>query len=317
MRPTARLSLLLLLPAILVTPGCGERAATGFRVALIAPGPISDDGWNATAYDGLLRIEQSLGATVREVQVKSPSEFEGVFRDFGRSGYALVFAHGFEFCETARQVAPEFPATVFCVTTGTVELANVSSIQFAIEQPAELAGVLAARLSQSGRIGCVGGVEIPPVKSAFAAFERGVQRERPDAQVVIAYVGSWEDVSAARQQSLALLDQGIDLLFHNADAAGLGVINAAEERGVLAIGCNKDQSAVKPDTVVASVVLDVPESFQRLAREVREGSHQGAIRRYDLKSGVVSLAYNPQLAGRIDEATRAAVERVRLELLAE
>lgn len=301
--------------ALLGAGGCGDAQDDGgFRVALVTPGPISDDGWNAIAFEGLERVRDELGATVQQVQAGGPSSFEGVFRDFAASGYDLVIGHGFEFSDTARAVAEDFPEVAFLVTSGAVEAPNVTSIEFAIDEPAFLAGFLAAQLAGGGTIGVVGGVEIPPVKSAFDAFARGAQLGDADAKVSVTWVGSWEDVAAARQQALALLDQGAKILFHNADAAGLGVLHAAEERGVLAIGCNKDQASVKPETVMASVVLDVPEAFRRVAAEVQRGEHRGSIRRFDLKSGVVRLALNPALERFVSTSTResiAALERTR------
>ena len=93
----------------------GQRAArsdTAFKVALLTPGPISDQSWNAGAYRGLLRIRDSLGAQVSHIQTKTPAEFEENFRQYGAAGYNLVFGHGFEFQDAAKRVAPEFPRTV-------------------------------------------------------------------------------------------------------------------------------------------------------------------------------------------------------------
>lgn len=296
--------------------GCSDDASeSAFRVALITPGPISDDGWNAIAYEGLMRLKDEMGAETRHVQVHSPSSFEGTFRDFASGGYDLIIGHGFEFSDTARSLSSEFPEAVFLVTAGNVHEKNVTSVEFAIGEPAELAGILAGHLTTSGRVGAVGGVEIPPVEVAFDAFERGVLHARPDATVSVTYVGSWEDVAGARQQALALMDQGADVLFHDADAAGLGLINAAEERGVLAIGCNKDQSSVKPSTVVSSVTLDVPEAFVRIAAEVIAGTHEGRIERFDLKSGVVGHVFNPGLAARVSDEARADIEAAAARIL--
>ena len=232
-------------------------------------------------------------------------------RSFAGQGFDVVLAHGFEFTEAAMRVGEEFSGCAFVVTSGAATRENVSSIKFVIEEPAYLAGMLAASISPNGRIGVVGGMEIPPVKRAFDAFGDGAREVRKDAEVVVSWLGSWEDVAAARQAALALLDQGADLLFHNADAAGLGVFLAAEERGVLAIGCNKDQAHVRPQTVVASVVLDVPEAFVRVATEVRDGRHVGREHVYDLASGVVDLVYNPRLSSRVSTVARALIGRER------
>ena len=94
-----------------------ESAATGaspsnLKVALLTPGPISDQSWNGGAYNGLLRIKDSLGASISHIQTKTPAEFEENFRQYGAQGYTVVFGHGFEFQDAANRVAPEFPKTI-------------------------------------------------------------------------------------------------------------------------------------------------------------------------------------------------------------
>src|SRR5215467_8172355 len=90
-----------------------------FKVALLTPGPVSDQSWNAGAYLGLLRIRDSLGAAVSNIETKTPAEFEDNFRQYGAQGYSLVFGHGFEYQDAAKRVAPEFPKTVYVTTSGT------------------------------------------------------------------------------------------------------------------------------------------------------------------------------------------------------
>ncbi|MBM3909079.1 MAG: BMP family protein, partial [Gemmatimonadetes bacterium] len=164
-----------------------------FSVALLTPGPISDQSWNGGAYQGLLRIRDSLGARISHIQTKTPAEFEENFRQYGAQGYSLVFGHGFEFQDAAARVGPEFPKTIFVTTGGRRTSANVSAMSFAFEQPSYLAGIVAASVSKSGVIGCVGGTELPPVKSGFEAFVLGVRAVNPGARVVTAYLGNWDD----------------------------------------------------------------------------------------------------------------------------
>lgn len=315
-----RLHLVLLLGALavpVVATSCSrDKGGAAFKVALVTPGPITDDGWNAYANEGLERIRSELGAEVRHVQTRSATEFESTLRYYAKEGFDLVIAHGNEYSDAARKVGAEVPETSFAVTSGNVSAANVASIRFAIEDAARLAGMLAAQLSKSGRIGCIGGVEIPPVKSAFDAFAAGAAAVRPDAKVVVSWVGSWEDVASAYQAAKAQLAQGADVLFHDADAAGLGVFNAAEEAKALAIGCNKDQARVKPNTVVASVVLEIPETFVRIARAVKEGRFEGKEITFRMKDGCVALRYNPLLANRVSEVMRKRIELAEKELIA-
>jgi basic membrane lipoprotein Med (substrate-binding protein (PBP1-ABC) superfamily) len=290
----------------------GER----FKVALLSPGPVSDAGWNALAYEGLLAIRDKLGAEVAQVETKTPAEFEEGFRDFARRGFDLVFGHGFEFQDAAAAVAADFPHTVFITTSGNTVRPNVAPLRFLLEEATYLEGMLAAQLSKSGKAGAVGGMAIPSVKSTILAFEAGAVAARPDFKVVTSYVGNWEDVGAAKEAALALSQQGADFLFHNADAAGLGVFQAAEERNVLAFGSNKNQNDVNPNVVLASAVIDIPRAFLEVAAEVKEGRFVSGIKKMGMKDGVVTLEVNPRLRERIPADAWQKVEATRQKIIA-
>lgn len=282
-------------------------AASAFKVALLTPGPISDAGWNALAYEGLLGIRDQLGAEVAQTQTKTPAEFEAGFRDFARRGYHLVFGHGFEFQDAAAAVSPDFPNTVFITSSGNTVRPNVAPLRFMIEEATYLQGVLAGRMSKTHKVGVVGGIEIPSVKSTVLAFAAGFRSVSPEGQVVVTYVGNWEDVGAAKEAALALIQQGCDFLFHNADAAGLGMFQAAQERQVYALGSNKNQNDIAPDVVIASAVIDVPRAFVEVARQVKAGTFEGKIERFGIQDGVVSLVYNPKLEARIPAETKQLI----------
>ncbi len=291
-------------------------AARPFKVALLSPGPVSDAGWNALAYEGLLAIRDQLGAEVSQTQTKTPAEFEEGFRDFARRGYQLVFGHGFEFQDAAAAVAPDFPGTVFITTSGNTVRKNVAPLRFMLEEATYLEGVLAASMSKTGKAGAVGGIEIPSVKSTVIAFEAGAKSVTPDFTVITSYVGNWEDVGAAKEAALALVQQSCDFLFHNADAAGLGVFQAAQQRQVYAFGANKNQNDVAPDVVIASAVIDIPRGFLQVAREVKDGHFEGKVERMGMKDGVVALELNPRLEPRIPAAAKARVEAARAAIIA-
>jgi basic membrane lipoprotein Med (substrate-binding protein (PBP1-ABC) superfamily) len=288
-----------------------------FRVALLTPGPISDAGWNAGAYEGLLRIRDSLGAEVAHVETKTPAEFEESFRDFARRGYRLVFGHGFEFQDAAARVGADFPNTVFITTSGATVRPNVSPMVFELEQATYLAGMLAGGLTRSGRVGFVGGIRMPPVEGTYLGFAGGVRAVRPQAEALQAYIGNFEDVAAAKENALAQIRRGADVLIHNADAASFGVFQAVRETpGALAIGANKDQNAVAPDVIVASAILDVPHALLLMARDVKEGRFHSGVRFFGIRDGVVDLAYNPALLDRVPPALRTRIAAARDSIVA-
>ena len=282
-----------------------------FKVALLTPGPISDQSWNGGAYQGLMAIRDSLGAQVSHVQTRTPADFEENFREYGARGFHLVFGHGFEFQDAAKRVAPQFPKTVYVTTSGNTSGANIAGILFSFADASYLAGLLAGSTSRSGIVGVIGGTELPPVKESFLAFERGVRSVNPRARVLTAYVGNWDDVSAGKEQALAQIARGADVIFQNADAAGLGVFQAARERrGVHVIGSNSDQNHVAPQVTLGSVVIDLPRAFLEVAREVKSGAFQTRVVTFDARSDVVRLVINPVLRPTIPAATLARIDSV-------
>src|SRR4051812_7393031 len=291
--------------------------APSLRVALLTPGSISDQSWNGGAYQGLLRIRDSLGASVSHIQTKTPAEFEEQFRQYGSQGYDLVFGHGFEFQDAAKRVGPDFPRTIFIVTSGSSVGTNVAGIEFAFADASYLAGMLAGAMTKSNVIGVIGGTELPPVRESFTAFNRGAKAVNPSVSVLTSYIGNWDDVSAGREQALAQIGRGADVIFQNADAAGLGVFRAAREtKKALVVGSNSDQNGVAPEITIASVVIDLPHAFLTVAREVRARTFKPRVIKLGTESDVVTLVINPTFRSRIPPATMHAVDSVRAELAA-
>jgi basic membrane lipoprotein Med (substrate-binding protein (PBP1-ABC) superfamily) len=294
-----------------------DSAATAFRVALLTPGPISDQSWNGGAYQGLLRIRDSLAASISYIQTKTPAEFEEQFRQYGSQGYQLVFGHGFEFQDAAKRVGPDHPRTVYVVTSGSSVGANVAGIEFGFADASYLAGMLAGAMTKSNVIGVIGGTELPPVRESFTAFGRGAKAVNPKISVLTSYIGNWDDVSAGREQALAQIGRNADVIFQNADAAGLGVFRAAREtKKALVVGSNSDQNGVAPEITIASVVIDLPHAFLTVAREVRTGTFKPRVLKLGTESDVVTLVINPAFRARIPASTMRAVDSVRAELAA-
>ena len=298
---------------------CSRENPTGhdktFKVALLTPGPISDQSWNGGAYEGLTRIRDSLGAKISHIQTKTPAEFDENFRQYGAQGYNLVFGHGFEFQDAALRVAPEFPRTIYITTSGTSTAKNVAGMEFAFEEASYLAGMMAGAITKTGVIGIIGGTELPPVRRSFAAFRLGVRATNPKARTIVSYIGNWDDVSAGKEQAVAQITQKADIIFQNADAAGLGVFQAAKEsKGVRVIGSNSNQNDVAPDVTIGSVVIDLPRAFLAVAREVKDGKFTPRVISLGLHDNIVRLVLNPRLVSTIPPQVRAQVDSARAAL---
>ncbi len=288
-----------------------------FRVALLTPGPISDQGWNAGAYQGLLRIQDSLGAKISNVQTKTPAEIEENFRQYGAGKYNLVFGHGFEFQDASLRVAPDFRNTIFVNVSAIKTDSNVAAIEFKFDDGAYLAGIVAGANTKSNVIGVIGGSELPPVVKAFTAFEAGAKSVNPKISVLTSYVGNWDDVSAAKELALAQIARGADMIFQNADNAGFGVFQAARESKTKAIrvfGSNSDQNHIAPEVTLGSVVIDVPHAFLLVAKEVKDKTFKPRVITLGAKEDVIKWVTNPTLAKEISPATQVTIDSVTARL---
>ena len=282
---------------------------SGPRVGLITPGSVSDAAWNSGAWQGLQMIRDSLGLAISHVEARTPSEQAEALRTYAAQGYDLVFAHGFEFQEPAERVSAEYPRTIFIITSGRRAVGNVAPLIFRLEEASYLAGMVAGGLSKSHVLGFVGGIELPPIEAAYQGWVNGARAVDPDVQTRKIYLNSFDDAAAGREAALALIRVGADMFHHNADAAAIGVFQAAKEsRGVFVFGSNDDQTRLAPDRVVGSAVIDLPRAFLAVAQEVKGGTFQPKVEAFGLASGVVRYVPNPALESMVDQTLRSRVQ---------
>lgn len=319
--------------AVAWTASCGGAEAPGsevddatLKVALLTSGPVSDAGWYAGAYEGLQAIADSLGAEVSHQETRTPAEFDEAFIAYGTDGYDLVFAHGFEYQDAAIRAGEQFPDMTIVVSSGGRVSDNVVPLIFRLEEASYLAGMVAAATTESGTLGMVGGVEIPPAKGTFDAFRAGATAVRPDVRVIEAFIGSWNDVAAAKEAAVAQLRAGADVLIHNTDAASFGVFQAVREArasddGIWAMGMNSDQNAVAPELILGSAVIRIPESILATARSYQAGTLSGDPVAASLATGGIEFVFNPELMDAVSteiveqvDSARIAISEDRLDI---
>jgi basic membrane lipoprotein Med (substrate-binding protein (PBP1-ABC) superfamily) len=284
-------------------------AAHQLKVGLLTPGSVNDNGWNAIAYEGLLRIQKELGAQISNQETRTPAEFDEGFRSYGAKGFDLAFGHGFEFQDAALKAGRQYPKTIFITTSGSSVAPNVSPMVFQLEQATYLLGIIAARESKTGKAGLVGGIKLPSIDSTFIAFKAGARSVNPKFEVKEIYTGNFDDLGAARLATLSLINAGCDFIFHQANEAGRGVFQACSERKVRCFGSNKNQNDLAPNVILASAVLDVPSAFVYMAKTVRDHRFQAHVYWLGMHEGIVSLVWNDHLKSTVSPATVAEVEK--------
>ncbi|MCC6802826.1 MAG: BMP family protein [Anaerolineae bacterium] len=274
------------------------------RVAMILPGPINDNDWNTVGYSGLMDAAEALNIEVAYVENVTDADAERVLRDFASRGYQLIFAHSFSFGDAALSVAEDFPDTYFMAGTARELAPNLSTYSNPDYQGAYLAGMLAAGISESGVVGWVGGMPAPNMLANLHAYEAGAAEVNPDAQVLFTFIGSWFDPPKAKEAALAQVEQGADVL----SAQGVGVIDAANEAGVYALGAMTDQNFLGEESVVTSVTWDLGPLVTAVAQEVIDGNWESKNWSFGLIEGSIKLAPYHDLADAVSDDLQALID---------
>jgi basic membrane protein A and related proteins len=283
---------LLLLAVFMLAPVAGPvfnpavQAQEPLKIAMILPGPISDNDWNAGGYNGLQAAAGNLGVEVAYSENVTDADAERVMRDYASRGYGLIFAHSFSYGDATLAVAGDFPETMFMAGTAQNLAPNVGTYDNPDYQGAYLTGMLSAGASKSGTIGWVGGNPAPNMLANYHAWELGAKEVNPEVKVLISWLGSWFDPPKAKEASIAQVEQGADVL----SAQSVGVIDAAVEKQVLAIGAVSDQNHLGPNAVLTSVLWDLGPLVTDAAKSVMAGEWESKAWSYGVKEGSIKLA---------------------------
>ncbi len=297
------------------------------KIALICAGSTSDGGWNQLAKDGLMALKKQLGAEVSVIEKVAQDKAGDEMRDYLADGTDLIIAHGYEFLNPAAEVAKNDTKAHIAVSGADAAKPGIVAIDFDVSQASYQIGMLAASLSKSGKLGFIGGAPIPSVKACYRGFVAGARSVNPKVSVVEAYT-AWDQPEKSKAQAEAFIQQGIDAIYPDVDAASRGVFEAIRERNakqdkngpVWVFGCVGDQNAndLCAAYTPASAVIKLDHAFLRIAQSVKDGTFtRGALEREDLAKGTCVTVLNPTLIGGVlTTELQAAVEAAGTKLAA-
>ncbi|AFQ44200.1 BMP family protein [Desulfosporosinus meridiei] len=313
--------LVLLMCMLVLLTGCGSGAAQEttskdqkMKVALLLSGPANDQGWNATALEGLKAAETKFGLETTYSENVGVADTESAYNDYAARGYDLIIGHGFQFGDPAVRVAQKFPKLHFMATEANSQAENMASYVMSCEQGGYLMGILSASMSKTGKIGVIGGIEQPSIIKELEAFKLGAKKVNPNIVVYEIYVNSFTDVSAGKDAALSMIDKGADVLYHVANQAGTGAIKAAEEKGILACGNSYDQNSIAPNTVMCSTVYNMPTVILTAVDAVKNGTFKGGITHLGMKEKVVDISPYHSFESKIPEATKKLIEATKKQI---
>ena len=297
-------------------------AGAALNVAvLLASAGRGDKGFNDAVFAGLEAAKKHGRITVTERLPAQPSHYRSAIDEVAAEGPDLIIGAGFLYTDPFTSAAGRHPGMKFLLLDVELPgLPNVKSVPFRADEGSFLAGVIAAAESKRGAVGFVGGMKMPIIEAFECGWETGVRWAANEQRRVVKgsaiYIGTTPDaftspMDGEEQARVLIRDKGVDVLYAAAGASGLGVIEAARQAKLKAIGVDADQRHLAPDTVVSSMRKRLDRAVEITVAEVRKNAFRGGVTVMNLANGGVDVV----LPGRLPPPTVKLVEKARAELM--
>ncbi len=299
----------------------GARAAD-FKVGLVLDkGGKDDKSFNAAAFKGSKEAEKAFkGVTFKVLEGRDDNSSEPMLRSLAEKKFDLIIAVGFSQGEAVKKVAAQFPDRKFVTIDSEVTAPNVKSIMFEEHQGSFVVGAIAALTSKTGKLGFIGGMDIPLIRRFQLGYEAGAKYVNKDVSVVSNYAGvtgdAWNNPPKGKELALAQFGAGADVIFAAAGATGMGLFDAAEEKKKLAIGVDSNQNWVKPGRVLTSMLKRVDVAVFKVTEEAKDGKFQAGITRYGLDSQGVDYALDEHNKALLSPEILAKANDIKAQIIA-
>ncbi|HEY1764271.1 MAG TPA: BMP family ABC transporter substrate-binding protein [Opitutaceae bacterium] len=278
-----------------------------------------DQSFNQSASVGVERFKKETGIAVKEFEILNASQREQVMRLYARRGASIIVAVGFTQASAVETVAKEYPSVEFAIIDGSVDLPNVESINFREQESSFLVGMAAAMATKTGKVGFIGGMDIPLIRKFALGYRAGVAYVNPKVEVIENMTGStpaaWTNPTEGAELAKSQFGRGVDVVFHAAGATGKGVMQAAADAGLLSIGCDSNQDHLHPGSVLTSAVKRVDVAVYTVFMQAMKGTWKPGSHVLGLAQEGVDYSldeYNrklitPGMQKRLDEAKAAII----------
>lgn len=281
-------------------PGAQEPAPAEeqIKIGMVTDvGGVNDNSFNQSAWEGLQQLKADMGGKVDVdfAQSNSDADYVPNLNSFVKDGWDLTWGIGFLMGDHINTVAQQNPDSKLAIIDAVVDQPNVASVTFKEEEGSFLVGVVAGLMTETNKIGFVGGMEIPVITRFDKGFEAGVKAVNPDAEIIKIYTGAFDKPDAGKAAAATMYDQGVDIVFHAAGATGDGVFNEARDRknsgkNVWVIGVDKDQSITFGDDItLTSMMKRVDVAIYEVSKDVAEGNFEPGFKSLGLAENAVGL----------------------------
>jgi basic membrane protein A and related proteins len=279
-----------------------------------------DKSFNEAAYNGAERFKKDTGITYREFEVTNEAQREQALRNMARRGSQIVVGIGFSQASGIEKVAKEFPAIKFTIIDAVVDLPNVQSIVFKEHEGSFLVGMAAAMASKTGKVGFVGGMDIPLIRKFALGYDEGAKYVNPKIEIFQNMTGTtpaaWNDPTRGGELARSQFDRGADVVYAAAGATGLGVLQAAKDKGRLAIGVDSNQNHLHPGTILTSMVKRVDLAVYETLKSAKDGAWKPGLRNLGVAEGGVGYALDEHNRKLITPEMEKRLTQARADIIA-
>jgi basic membrane protein A len=279
-----------------------------------------DKSFNEAAYNGAERFKKETGTEFRDFEIQNDSQREQALRNFARRGHNPIVAVGFSMEAALKEVAAEYPDTQFAIIDMVVDMPNVRSVVFKEEEGSYLVGILAAMASKTGKIGFVGGMDIPLIRKFACGYVQGAKAAKPDIEIFQNMTGdtgaAWNDPVRGGELARSQFEQGADVVYHAAGGTGIGVLQAAADAGKLGIGVDSNQNYLHPGSVLTSMLKRVDNAVYDAFMDVKNGEWSGGVQVLGLAEEGVGWALDENNQSLITDEMKKAVEDAQAKIVA-
>ena len=309
------------LAALLSMPVAGPVWADDIQPAVVFDmGGKFDKSFNEGVYNGVEKFKKETGIPYVDFEITNETQYEQAHRRFAERGQNPIIGVGFAQADAVQKVGAEFPKTDFTVIDGIVKLPNVQSVLFKEQEGSFLVGMLAAMASKSGKVGFVGGMDIPLIRRFECGYEQGAKYANPQVVVVQNMTGTtpsaWDDPGRGGELAKAQFDGGVDVVYAAAGNTGLGVYQAAADAHKFAIGVDSNQNYLHPGTMLTSMVKRVDLAAYNSLEAAKSGNWQGGITILSLKEDGIDWAYDQYNEKLITPEMKAKVDAAKADIIA-
>ena len=278
-----------------------------------------DRSFNQASFEGAERFKEETGIAFQEFELQNDAQREQALRRFAERGHNPVVTAGFSYASAMETVAPEFPDTDFVVIDAVVEQPNVRSVVFNEHEGSYLVGVLAAMASKSGKVGFVGGMDIPLIQKFACGYVEGVKATNPDVEVFQNMTGTtgaaWNDPVRGGELAKSQIDRGADVVYHAAGGTGIGVLQAAADAGVYGIGVDSNQNYLHPGQVLTSMLKRVDLATYNAMMDVHNGKFTPGVQVMGLSEDGVGWALDDNNKALITPEMQKAVDDAKAKII--